>query len=314
MTNQVKAILAGILASLGIAIMLWQSIAHFDVDLRALGNIVAHALIPILVGMFYHFVRPDQRMSAMMFGIAFLMLLAPLCTILNYFAVTIAGASIDKYLMEADRMLGVSWPSLVISAGRHPQLLTAMSQAYVVSAFAVAIPLVLNGYNGDPKDISKQCFAVAIGAISTVIFWTVLPSFGAYTVYDLADLSRRAHVSIDTTYPNFLRQILSAGPGHINPADAHGLIGFPSFHTEELLIAVWYSRKRLIFFLPILAFSLLALISIPISGGHHIVDLLGGFAFAAIAIAAAAKLTDRLDAPVQNIGQLSQADVPAALQ
>lgn len=295
MTSSVRILLATILLVLVIVECAWAKASHFDVEVYAMLRIAAFDLIPLTVGLFYVFLRPDLRMSTVMFAVAFLLLFAPLGTILNYFAVSVAGHPIDALLARLDRALGVNWLALMLAVAHHPAAITILSLAYSISALQIAIPIALIGFNGDLKDISRLCIATAICALSSIAFWTAFPSFGAYTVYDLTFVAQHAPVSVDTLYPKFLLGILAHGPGHIDPANARGLIGFPSFHTEEIVLAIWYLRKQAIYFLPMLAFSILALASVPFSGGHHIVDVFGGILFAAGGIALAGAVVSRLE-------------------
>lgn len=280
----------------------WSEIDHFDIDIQPLGAVFVFAAIPLAVGIFYAVKRPDRRLSAAMFALAFLLILAPLCTILNYFAVSVAGNSIDDLLARADRAIGIDWPSLVLAIAHHPVLMKALSFAYSVSAFQIAIPIILLGFDGDPLDISRLCIATAICALLTIAFWTIFPSFGAYTVYNLRSVTQFTHIVLDDSYPKFLLNTLAHGPGHINPANAKGLVGFPSFHTEEIVLAAWYLRKRLLYFVPALLFGALALLSVPIQGGHHVVDLAGGILFAAGGIALANTIINWLTALENKAG------------
>jgi len=73
-----------------------------------------------------------------------------------------------------------------------------------------------------------------------------------------------------------------------------GLVGFPSFHTAQAIIAIWYARRLKRFFYPFLVFNILVVASTPIQGGHHVVDVIGGLAVAAFAIWFASTAARRL--------------------
>lgn len=79
--------------------------------------------------------------------------------------------------------------------------------------------------------------------------------------------------------------LLQNGPGHIVRVNIKGLIGFPSFHTVEALLIAWYARELKRVRWAALAINLGVIVSTPIQGGHHVVDLLGGAVVAAAAIA-----------------------------
>ena len=91
MTPSVRFILAGILLALVGTECACLAAFHFDMDLTAVLKVLAVAVPPLAAGLYYLFVRSDARVSAMLFGLAFLLVFGPLCTILNYFAVSVAG-------------------------------------------------------------------------------------------------------------------------------------------------------------------------------------------------------------------------------
>jgi membrane-associated phospholipid phosphatase len=118
--------------------------------------------------------------------------------------------------------------------------------------------------------------------------WTAAPSFGAFSVYDLpSGVSGHLALALDGRYAHELVALLAHGPGRISPAAAKGLIGFPSYHAVLALLVVWYARPLQVVRWLALAVNGLVLIATPIQGGHHIVDVVAGFAVAALAIWAA---------------------------
>jgi hypothetical protein len=65
-------------------------------------------------------------------------------------------------------------------------------------------------------------------------------------------------------------------------------------------LALWYVRKQGAPFIVLLFFSTIAFVSVPIQGGHHVVDVLGGTAFAAAGIA----ITSRVQAWIETMPRL----------
>jgi membrane-associated phospholipid phosphatase len=123
----------------------------------------------------------------------------------------------------------------------------------------------------------------------------MLPLFGAITVYGLpASVAGKLLISLDQNYANELLRLWANGPGLISPLTVKGLVGFPSFHTAQAVIVAWYARRLGILFYPFLVLNILVIISTPIQGGHHVVDVMGGFAVAAFAIWLTSGVTNRL--------------------
>jgi hypothetical protein len=305
MTPAVRLLLAGILTTLFVVDYAVHLMAKIDIDIAAILNIALHALLPLSVGLFYILRRHDERMAAVMFSIAFLLLFAPLCTVLNYLAIPIAGHRIDNLLTSLDRWVGISYPALIVFVSNHPVALKLLNLTYAISVFQVAIAIVLLGWNGASSDLSRLCIAVVLCAFSSIGFWTMYPSFGAYTVYDMVEISHRAHVTVDNAYPAFLNSIFIHTPMHIDVLNARGLIGFPSFHTQEIILAIWYLRKDRIAFIPMSIFSAIALAAVPVAGGHHVMDVIGGIVFAIAGIAAAGHIVSWLGRFDERVSPLS---------
>jgi membrane-associated phospholipid phosphatase len=168
----------------------------------------------------------------------------------------------------------------------HPFWSALLRVSYESVLPQVALLVVCLGWRERSEKIHEFCLALAIGAAITVAFWTMFPSFGAFSVYDLPqNISTR--LSLDTRYAHDLLHLLANGPGRISPSDVKGLIGFPSFHAAMAALVVWYARSFRQLFWPCLAWNALVLVATPIHGGHHVVDVPAGIAVAALAVALA---------------------------
>ena len=77
--------------------------------------------------------------------------------------------------------------------------------------------------------------------------------------------------------------LLRDGPGYITPGRLHGsLIGFPSYHCALALILTWYALAIPRLFWPLLVVNAVVLLSTPVQGGHHLMDVLAAFPVAAL--------------------------------
>jgi membrane-associated phospholipid phosphatase len=91
-------------------------------------------------------------------------------------------------------------------------------------------------------------------------------------------------LALDGRYAKELVALLAHGPGHIAPTEAKGLIGFPSYHAVLALLVVWYARELAVVRWIALGINSIVLVATPIQGGHHVVDVIAGFAVAAAAL------------------------------
>ena len=64
----------------------------------------------------------------------------------------------------------------------------------------------------------------------------------------------------------------------------HGLITFPSYHAAMAVLLSWVYRGQVGMFTIACLLNAAMLLSVPVHGGHYLVDVISGCAVAAIAI------------------------------
>jgi membrane-associated phospholipid phosphatase len=265
---------------------------HFDVDLASFGLLGGLSVALTALGIFYERARNDANLSAMLFGAAFLCAFSPSVDIFNYFLLTIAGPRADLFFAHVDRAIGFDWPTLMSWIAGHPHLNALLRIAYESSLSQIALLVICLSWNGRPRDIYSLCIALATGGILAVAIWAMFPSFGAFSVYHLPpQIAAHLPLALDGAYAQQLVALLQHGPGRIAPDQLRGLIGFPSFHSVLAILVMWYAWPLRYLRWPALILNVLVLLSTPVQGGHHLVDVLGGLALAALSIALAERVT-----------------------
>lgn len=293
-----QRVLLGIAAAMVGIDIVWARAGHFDVDTGPYGLAAALAGLLFSAGYFYEHVRREQAIAAMFFGMAFLAVFSGSCGLFNYFALTISGPRIDTLLAHLDRAVGFDWPAVMTFAAQHPLLDSMLSILYQSVLPQIILLITLLGWAGRVERIYGFCLSVAIGALLTVAFWTLFPSFGAFSVYTLpADVSRKLTLVLDNAYAQSLIALLQHGPGHIVPASIKGLVGFPSFHAVQALVITWYARDLKKIGFAAIALNLGVLIATPIQGGHHLIDLAGGLVVSIVAVALSDAIMRRASVP-----------------
>ena len=297
MARSAQAVLSLVVLTMLCIIAVWQSIGRFSLDVRTYLAFLTLLPAPACIYLFYTFRRPDRRVASMSFGLCFLVVFAPCCAILTYFSLSLGLHRVDVDLAAFDRALGVDWQALTAFAARHPAFNAVLSFVYKLSVWQVLALLIILGWKApDPVDIDKLCIAIMICGIGTILVWIMLPSIGASAVYVLPDMiDKNVHASVDNAYTRDLIRLYEHGPGMITPSDVRGVVGFPSFHTEEAIVVTWFARRLRLASLVFLVFNILVLLSCPIQGGHHVADVLGGFALAMAAIAVSERLINFLE-------------------
>ena len=277
--------LLSIVASAAAVDVVWAGAGHFDIDAPAYGLLALLALALACGGLFYDRVRRDARLAAMLFGTSFLIGMSASFSVLNYLLLTVAGQRIDAPLAALDRALGVDWPAMMAFMAHYPVTNMVLQLVYISVLPQIAMLVVALGFQGRPERIYALCFSVASGAAISIGFWTIAPSFGAFSVYELpAAVSNHLVLALDGHYARELVHLLAFGPGRISPSAAQGLIGFPSYHAVLALLVVWYARELPVIRWIALGINAVVLLATPIQGGHHVVDVLAGFLVAAVTI------------------------------
>jgi len=237
---------------------------------------------------FYRRVRPDARLAAMLGACAFLCAFSAAAAMLNYLLLAVAGGRIDGVLAAWDRALGFDWPRIMMLAAAHPRIAGLLLIAYGSMLPQVALLMIALARRPAQEQALRFCFAIALGALVCIAVWTLWPSFGAFSIY-AADPARdgRLHPALDADYARALVSLLAEGPRLASPTAVKGLIGFPSYHAVMALIVARFAWDLPWLRWPLLALNLLVLVSVPVEGGHHLVDLLAAFpvAWASLALA-----------------------------
>lgn len=271
--------------------LLWACVRHFDLDVGAYARLAGLSLLLWFASLFYRRVRKAPAIAAMLFGTAFLIAFSAGFSVLNYFLLTVAHTRIDGQLAMFDRAIGVNWPAMMTAMAPHPFINRLLRLCYESVLPQVALLVTCLGCRGQTKNLHEFCIALAMGAMLTVAFWSVFPSFGAFSVYDLPPaISAKLNLSLDQRYAHDLVRLLANGPGRISPSEVKGLIGFPSFHAALAVLVVWYGRTLAYVRWPLGMWNMVVLIATPIQGGHHVVDVLGGL----VVVAAAILVTSRV--------------------
>jgi hypothetical protein len=154
----------------------------------------------------------------------------------------------------------------------------------------VVLILVL-GLRGRLEALYGLALALSLGALVTLAIWTAFPSFGAFSVFVLPDpVTKKLGLVLGFDYARELVAMLRNGPGFITPTELRGIVGFPSYHTLQAIVLLWYAWREPWLRGLAVALNFAVLLAIPIQGGHHLMDMFGGALVAVASIALSACL------------------------
>ena len=250
--------------------------------------VVAVAVFPVAAAaIYYDRFRGEPSLSAVLACAAFMVVFAASASLASYLLITVSGPRIDDILAEADAAIGFHWPSIMAFAADHPRISQILALAYASVMPQTVVLLLWLGVRDRLEDLYGLVLALAYGAVITLFLWTLFPSFGAFSVFTLPDdVASKLNLIAGFDYAHDLVEMLESGPGFISPGELRGIVAFPSYHTLQALVLIWFSRNTVLRW-PMLILNSLVLLAIPVHGGHHLVDVVGGLLVTAAAIALA---------------------------
>lgn len=295
----------------------WFILGRFSLDFLGYLKLAVMAAALFAGAAFYTWRRPEPQLSAMLFGAGFLCAFSASASVLNYFLITVAGAPIDPILIKADHVLGFDWYNVLVGMASYPLLNEALFRIYNMVLPGMAVLIVVLGCTGHAERIYRYCLAVAVGALIAIAFWGTFPSVGAKAFYDLPQwVEARLSLSVTPQYGHELMALLKNGPGYISPSDLRGLIAFPSYHGVLAMLLIWFARPVRWLFWPYLVINVIVLISTPIQGGHHMVDVLAAIPVTVLSLALAGefgRVSFKPLALVNKLTRISGEAVPAGV-
>lgn len=237
------------------------------------------------IGLYYRHLRGEERLAVALIGTAFLIWFSCGIATLNYLALAFDRPLIDAMLLAWDRALGIDWPSLFTTLKSVPGLGMLLTLAYASSLLQVAIVVPVLALLGRTARLDRFFLAFILAAAVTIGFWAAFPSFGAATyLFANGTVTQLPGAIVDQDYAKSLLALKAGMMPHIVLGEMKGLIAFPSFHTVMAVLTVYAAAAVPRAFWPALAWNALVLLSVPVDGGHHVVDIPAGLvvAFAAI--------------------------------
>ena len=237
-------------------------------------------LMPAVLGLLaflYHLWQPRENQLFQILTYAALWSLMPTAGTQLSFLASTANMPLQTDLLAAtDRMLGFSWIAWAEFVLARPWLEWITGQAYLSYAFQPYVALVLIALFGSARRNAQFMIATMIALIMTIAVSTLLPAIEPAYFHGFITPAWEAHEALRAGQRTDLPYI--------------GIICFPSFHTAMAVLFTAVYRSMPMAFCLALALNAVMLVSVPFSGDHYLVDLVGGLVVSVIAI----RLTLRL--------------------
>jgi len=197
--------------------------------------------------------------------------------ILSYLVFAHSGDFSDEKLSEIDRALGFEWSvyTLYFSHKFYFWLVTLL--IYILIPVWVLALLVQLHRNGKHQAASAYVLMVSLGGLCCILIAAILPSIGAIGYYQLgAEFYLGYPVLFDDQYKVQLLALRANPVPPIRLWQPLMVIAFPSFHASLAVITILVSRSAGHWYWRMLILNGLGLATLPVQGGHHLVDVIGG--------------------------------------
>jgi hypothetical protein len=269
----------------------WHDVANIEIAPAGFAACAVFLGWLWLIGACFAYRLKQDAAAAAIFAVCTLLASAIMTLLLSHLALSLHRPRIDDQLAQLDRSLGIYWPGVMAWAAAHPHISVALSWVYLISGLQAAGVIAVLATSGRIAELERFCLVIVVSGLVTILLWMPFPSFGAITVYGLSkDVAASVSPRLGPGDAHGMIYLWQHGPGYITFVSTKGLVGFPSYHTAEAIISTWATHRVRWAFWPFVLFNIAVMISIPIHGGHHVVDMFGGIGVAAASITLAARL------------------------
>lgn len=257
-------------------------------DSRAFTAFFTCGVLTCALGLFYRFIRRDEKLAATLIIVGLLVLFTNTASLANYLLLPLQHPLIDGQLAQIDAWLGFSWPEALGVLTHYPALNTVLRAVYMSSFMQVALIVLVLGFSGRVIRLHVFVLAMTIAALVAIGFWALYPSMGPATLYAIDPaIEAKLNLIHNAEYGNELRKLAQYGPDFLSPNQVRGLIAFPSFHTVMASLTVYAAWGVPWLRWPVLLINLFMMPAILTHGGHHLIDLPAGLVLAVSSIVTA---------------------------
>jgi hypothetical protein len=200
-----------------------------------------------------------------------------LAAILAYLAVYGRQPLYDAEFIGMDRALGFSWPAWRDYVHARPLLDRVLGYAYDSLLIQIIFSVLCFAHLGQRQRNSELFLCSVIALLFTAAGSGRFPALGAFAYFDV-DLARAIHL-VD------LNRLRHGGQENFSIHSLQGIVTWPSYHAVLAVLFAYAHRGLSLRFMAMALLNVLMLVATMTYGGHYLVDVLGGIAAAALAIA-----------------------------
>ncbi|EKE09444.1 MAG: hypothetical protein ACD_16C00169G0003 [uncultured bacterium] len=255
-------------------------------------KILGVSLFLYLLYLFYTRIRVDTKIGLLFISTLYLITFTAAALILSYLAYTILNPLMDSALSITDSRLGFSFSYFYYWFSKHQAWDTFFTIIYHSLIYQNIFVFVYFGLFGRSIYLQRFLMMYMISILPTILLGSYYPALGPNITFNLPP-------------PDFLQKamdyFMGLRHGILDLTQEHGIIIFPSFHTTLGLIYLYtFRHEKIGLFLFFILLNLLMIFSIPIQGGHYLIDIIGGLYIFLITI----KIEDAIYVTIKKYGTL----------
>lgn len=258
------------------------------VDLASFAEMTYIPLFFAVLGIFYRFVRHDDRISALAFVIAIFGTFTFALATYSQLVLPFPAGAIDAALVKFDAMLGFSWPAAMEAAAQYPMFSKFLGHIYdLAHPLMLATFLILSVFRGQ-EALHQFTLALMFTVTACILIWSFLPGAGASAYWQLApEIEAIIDPRVGTKYGQELLGLYETGFPVLDGLSMKGIVGFPSFHTVMFVLPLAYLGSLSYVRWVATFFAVFGMPSVIIHGGHNLADMLAGLAITVAGVYAA---------------------------
>lgn len=261
-----------------------------EIDVAGYAVLISCGLLCLAIGQFYRRIRSEARIAVPVTAAGLFILFSIAGSIFNYLLLPVRFPTIDELLVRSDAALGFTWPGFMAWMTQYPFVVRVLGFVYQTSLMQMIAVILILGFSGKFPQLHRFLLTGIVGSLLAIVCWFFFPAFGTSAVYDVSAIAGLPLV-VTSGYGEELRQLAQLGVTVLTPEKVLGLVAFPSVHTLMACLSVFFLRENRFLFPVALCLNLMMLPAIIIHGGHHLSDMLGGFALFGVTYGLTGRLT-----------------------
>ena len=287
-------LLVGLSVALAIAAVLYCGL-RFEHAPRFLGLFGGLLGLLAAINIYQRIRMPENaRLIFLIDMITLYMTMATTMMIYQSALATLPAIPISDLIERLDHAVGFDWMAYASFVGGIHPLSAAMEFCYTNWMREFVVALAVMAYLREFDDMCEFTFAYVIAGMATlsVTAFFDAKSYDAVATYAIANFHHPVGVG-----PEYLQKLTAMRSGLDRTLDFDhliGLVSFPSFHAGSALLLATATRNLRWLWAPFFVFNLLIILGTISEGGHNLMDVLGGCAFAIGGLYAAGALSRRV--------------------